>query len=86
MIVGGWNVVWGQSTVTYNIESTSSVSTSGTAPAGSSATFNNTYTNNKQQITKDKSMTLTLSGYTGCKITSMTVRVAKGGTQVIKIS
>ena len=60
-------------TATYTITSASAVSTSGTAPAGSSATFSNTYTNNKVQITKDNSMTLTLTGYAGTTISGITL-------------
>lgn len=60
-------------TVTYTITSTTAVSTSGTAPTGSTATFNNTYTNNKVQITKTNSQTLTLSGYEGATITGLTL-------------
>ena len=59
--------------VTYKVASTSSVTVSGTAPAGSSATFKNTYTNNKEQITKNNSMTLTLKGYAGYRITGITL-------------
>lgn len=70
ILVGG-KVAWGQ-TVTYTIATTSSVSTSGTAPAGSSATFSTTYTN-KNQLTAGNSMTLTLSGYAGYKITGITL-------------
>ena len=71
-IVVGGKVAWGE-TVTYTITSTSAVSTTGTAPAGSSASFINTYTSNKNQLTSGKSMTLTLSGYAGCKITGITL-------------
>lgn len=53
-----------QYSVTYTVSSTSTVTTSGTAPDGSSATFKNTY-NTKEQITKNKSQTYTLSGYAG---------------------
>lgn len=63
------------STVTYTIASATSVTTSGTAPSGSSADFKNTYTNNKQQLTKNNSMTLTLSGYQGYKVTGITLRM-----------
>ena len=59
--------------VTYTVTSTSAVSVSGTAPAGSSATFKNTYTSNKVQLTKNNSMTLTLTGYAGNKITGITL-------------
>lgn len=56
--------------VTYTVTSTSAVSTSGTAPEGSSATYSSTY-NTKCQLTAGKKMTLTLSGYAGKKITGL---------------
>ena len=59
-------------TVIYTVESTSAVSVSGTAPSGSSATYESTYTN-KYQLTSGNSMTLTLSGYAGYKITGITL-------------
>ena len=58
--------------VTYTVTSTSAVSVSGIAPAGSSATYSSTYTT-KFQLTKNNSMTLTLSGYAGNKITGITM-------------
>lgn len=64
--------VWGAE-VTYTVSSTSAVTKTGTAPAGSSATYTSTYTNAKCQLTKGNSMTLTLSGYDGCKITGLTL-------------
>lgn len=70
---GGCNLAWAQgTTVTYTVSSTSAVTTSGTAPSGSSATFNNTYTT-KDQLTKGYKMTLTLSGYAGKKITGLSL-------------
>ena len=69
-------------TVTYTIQSTSSVSTSGTAPSGSSATYSSTY-GTKYQLTKSNSMTFTLSGYAGYKITGITLSMrsnASGGS------
>lgn len=54
--------------VTYTVTSKTSVSTSGTAPVGSSITFENTYSNNKNQITKDNSQTYTIKGFEGCTI------------------
>lgn len=57
--------------VKYTVSTASSVSVSGTAPEGSSATFKNTYTNNKVQLTSGNSMTLTLSGFAGNKITGI---------------
>lgn len=72
-LFGGCNLAWAQGTrVVYKVSSTSAVTTSGTAPSGSSATFNNTHTT-KDQLTKDKTMTLTLSGYAGKKITGLSL-------------
>ncbi|HCY74021.1 MAG TPA: hypothetical protein DHU75_08135, partial [Rikenellaceae bacterium] len=53
-----------QHTVTYTVASTSSVTTSGTAPDGSSVSFINTY-NTKEQITSNQSQTYTISGFKG---------------------
>lgn len=57
-------------TVTYTVKSKTSVSqTSGTAPEGSSVTFNNTYTGTiDEQMTKDASQTYTIKGFEGCTI------------------
>lgn len=66
--------VWGENTVTYTITSTSAVSTSGIAPTGSSATFNNTYST-KNQLTKGNKATLTLSGFYNQKITRITLNM-----------
>ena len=62
---------WGE-TVTYTVTSKNAVSTSGTAPQGSSASYSQTY-NNAQQMTKGNSTTLTLSGFDGCTITEISV-------------
>ena len=73
MIVG---CLWGSAawaeTVTYTVTSKSTVTTSGTAPSGSEATYSSTYSTTAQLI-KGKSMTLTLSGYAGKKITGITL-------------
>ena len=58
---------------TYVIASSSSVTTTGLPPQYSTADFVNTYTSNKQQLTGGNSMTLTLHGYTGYKITGITL-------------
>ena len=60
---------WGAE-VTYTVSSTSAVTTSGTAPSGSSATYSQTY-NTKCQMTKGNSCTLTLQGYSGVTISSI---------------
>lgn len=59
-------------TVKYTIDSKTSVSTSGTAPKGTSASYSQIYTQ-KGQITIDKPATLTLSGYKDYKITGITL-------------
>ena len=59
-------------TVTYTVTSTSAVSVTGTAPEGSSATYSSTF-GTKCQLTKDNSMTLTLSGFGGHRITGLTL-------------
>ena len=64
---------YAEETVTYTVSSYSAVTVNGNAPEGSSATFKNTYTSNKVQLTKGNSMTLTLSGYAGNKITGITM-------------
>ncbi|MGM9672996.1 MAG: FN3 associated domain-containing protein, partial [Bacteroidaceae bacterium] len=71
ILMGGVNA-WGEE-VTYTVASTTSVSTTGTSPEGSSATFTNTYTTTKEQLTKGNAMTLTLSGFQGKKITGITL-------------
>lgn len=52
-------------TAKYTVASTTSVTASGDIPEGSKATFKNTYSNSKDQITSGKSQTYTLSGYNG---------------------
>ena len=66
--------------VTYTVASTSAVTISGSAPSGSSATYNSTYTT-KCQLTKNNSMTLTLKGFAGNKITGikMSMKSNKSG-------
>lgn len=59
-------------TVTYTVASTSSVTVGGTAPTGASATYSSTYTS-KCQLTAGNSMTLTLSGFEGNKITGISL-------------
>ena len=70
---------WGE-TVTYTVTSTSTVSTSGTAPKGSSADYSSTY-GTIYQLTKDNSMTLTLSGYEGYKITGISLSMKSNASK-----
>lgn len=74
--------------VTYTVASATSVTVSGEAPAGSSATFKNTHTSNKQQMTKDNSQTYTLSGYDGCTITGISLSMksnSSGGAGTLSV-
>ena len=54
--------------VTYTVKSKTSVSTSGTAPEGSSITFKSTSVNDNDQMTSGKSQTYTIMGFEGCTI------------------
>ena len=56
----------------YTVATAASVTAQG-APEGSTATFENTYTGNKEQMIGGKSMTLTLSGYKGYLIKNITL-------------
>ncbi len=64
----------------YTITSRESVSEQG-APEGSSATFYNTYGNDKCQLTSDNSMTLTLSGYDLYTIKAITLRMKSNASK-----
>ena len=69
--IGSGNA-WGES-FTFTPTS-SSAGTLTSAPTGVTATFSNTY-NSANQITKNNSQTLTLSGLDGCTITGVSVSV-----------
>ncbi len=72
----------------YTITAVDAVSAQG-ALEGSNATFVNTYTNNKNQMTKDNSMTLTLSGYDLYTIKALTLRMrsnAGGGKGTLSVT
>lgn len=66
--------------VTYTVESKSSVSVSGDVPTGATATYSSTYST-MCQLTKGNSMTLTLKGFAGNKITGikMSMKSNKSG-------
>lgn len=72
--------MWGQTTVTYTVASKTSVTTTGTAPTGSSATYSQTY-NTMCQMTAGNSMTLTLSGYEGKIITGITLSMKSNSSK-----
>lgn len=62
--------------VTYTVSSKTSASkTYGTAPVGSAVTYSQTFDGTAGQMTADNSITLTLTGYDGKKITAASVSV-----------
>ena len=64
---------WGDE-VTYLVNSKNTLRIVGTAPTGSSASLEETY-GTSQQMTKDNSQTLTLSGYNGCTISNISLEM-----------
>ncbi len=72
LLVCGAGRMWGE-TVTYTVKSKNSVTTTGTAPSGSSATFVSTSSSGIEQMTSGNSQTLTLSGYNGYSISNITL-------------
>lgn len=72
LLMVGTSGVWAAETVTYTVTSKDAVSTVGTAPKGSSATYSQTY-GTACQMTSSNTVTLTLSGYDGKKITGLSV-------------
>lgn len=81
LLLGEGNVKTWAETVTYTISSKNTLTTTGTAPTGSSASIVETYSTYRQ-MTKGNSQTLTLSGYNGYKITKITLSMhsnASGG-------
>lgn len=88
-IFGGGNFAQAQTetSVTYTVASKTSVTASGTVPADVTATFSNNGTNNNEQLTGGKTMTLTLSGF-NYKVEKVVVnmkRSSKGGPGNISI-
>ena len=78
---------WAETAI-YSVTSTSVVSSSGIVPTGSSATYNSTYTT-KFQLTAGNSATLALSGYEGCRITNITLKMrsnSSGGAGTLAYS
>ena len=81
LLLGGGNAKTWAETVTYTISSKNTLTTTGTAPNGSSASIAETYSTSCQ-MTSGNSQTLTLSGYNGYKITNITLSMksnTKGG-------
>lgn len=69
---GGGSTTTG--TAMYTVSSTSAVTSSGTVPTSSNASYSQTFST-AGQITKGKTATLTLSGYAGNKITGITLNM-----------
>ena len=76
--------MWGAATtVRYTVSTASAVTTTGTAPSGSSASLSGSGSLNNGwiQCTNGKSQTLTLSGYKGFKITAITIYVKSNSSK-----
>lgn len=71
LLCAGISGAWGE-TVTYTISSKNTLTTTGTAPTGSSAKIAETYTTSCQ-MTSGNTQTLTLTGYNGYTITNITL-------------
>lgn len=69
-----------ESTVVYAPATTTTATETGTAPTGSSYTFAQT-ASNLYQITSNNSMTLTLSGWYGKKITALTLSMKSNASK-----
>lgn len=67
-------------TVTYTVASTTSVTVTGTAPNGSNATYKQSF-GTKEQVTSGNHATLTLSGYTDCRITGITLSMKSNSSK-----
>ena len=85
--------VWGAAkTVKYNVATISSVTVDATInekPDGSSATFSNTYTSTKEQMTSGKYQTLTLSNYGEVAVLNVTLSMKSNsgsGAGIVKYS
>ena len=70
-LVVGSGSAWATDVI-YSIDGRNTLTTTGTAPNGSTATIAETYTTSKQ-MTSGNSQTLTLKGYNGYKITALTL-------------
>ncbi len=69
----------GAKTVVFTPSSSSTGTLSGDVPDGASATFANSYSS-AAQITKDNTMTLTLRGFGGKRITGLTLRASSNSS------
>ena len=76
---GNADDVEGITSATYTVNTSSSVTTSGTAPSTSSATYSQSYTTTSQ-ITANKNAILKLSGYDGKVITGITLNMRSNGS------
>lgn len=80
IFIGNINLGFGQTAI-YTVSTTSAVTTSGTAPSGSSATYAQTYTPTVGQMTSSNSTTLTLSGYAGMRITQIVLEMKSNASK-----
>ena len=67
--------------VTYSIDSKGKVTTTGTAPTGSSLSFTNTFTDDYRQMTSGNSQTWTFSNYGGLNITKLVLSMRSNSSK-----
>lgn len=68
-------------TVTYTVKEKTSVYTTGTAPVGSSVSFNSNSDNHNDQMTSGKSQTYTIKGFEGCTIKKVVLSMHSNSKQ-----
>ena len=78
-LIAGSSSSWADE-VTYTISAKNTLTTTGTAPTGSSATIAETY-NTSKQMTAGNSQTLTLKNYYGYKITNITLSMKSNASK-----
>lgn len=79
-LVVGLGNAWADEVVTYTVSSTSSVTTTGTAPTGSSVSYSQTY-GTACQATSGNSFTLTLKNWNGYTISNITLSMHSNGSK-----
>ena len=88
LTIGVGNAWGAETSFTFTPTSTSAGSTSGTVPDGVTCSYSNTYTN-KNQCTKNNSISFSTSGMSSLSITKIVVSLSKSkdgkGTSTIKI-
>ena len=79
--------VWGaDETVTYTVATTTSVTSKGTTPSGSSASYAQDYSTKSQMTQASPNASLTLLGYDGCKITGIKLNLKNSNSKKVTVT